>query len=62
MVSIRPYGSPMLPELALNELRRGAGRQFDPHCVTALAEYLEEHPFELHASASRRFARDRSAA
>jgi HD-GYP domain-containing protein (c-di-GMP phosphodiesterase class II) len=62
MVSVRPYGAPMPPEVALEELRRGAGRQFDPRCVTALAEHLEEHPFDIHASASRRFGRDRSAA
>jgi diguanylate cyclase (GGDEF)-like protein len=62
MVSVRPYGAPMPPELALEELRRGARRQFDPRCVTALAEHLEEHPFDIHASASRRFGRDRSAA
>jgi HD-GYP domain-containing protein (c-di-GMP phosphodiesterase class II) len=56
MISIRPYGAPLPPEAALDELRRGAGRQFDPRCVEALAEYLAEHPVELHASA-RRFSR-----
>jgi putative nucleotidyltransferase with HDIG domain len=44
MTSIRPYGQPVSPESALEELRRGAGRQFDPRCVDALADYLDELP------------------
>jgi diguanylate cyclase (GGDEF)-like protein len=62
MIGVRPYGAPLPPELALDELRRGAGRQFDPHCVEALAAYLTEHPVELHASAARRFSRAANAA
>jgi diguanylate cyclase (GGDEF)-like protein len=61
MISARPYGAPLSPEAALEELRRGAGTQFDPGCVDALAEHLAKHPVELHASA-RRFARAATAA
>jgi diguanylate cyclase (GGDEF)-like protein len=57
MISARPYGSPLPPEAALAELRRGAGRQFDPNCVKALADHLAEHPLEVQASAGRRFSR-----
>ena len=47
MVGTRPYGSSLPPELALAELRMGAGRQFDPDCVDALAAHLAESPQEL---------------
>jgi diguanylate cyclase (GGDEF)-like protein len=58
MIGPRPYGSPLPPELALDELRRGAGTQFDPRCVKALRDHLAENPVELHASAApRRFSR-----
>jgi diguanylate cyclase (GGDEF)-like protein len=57
MISARPYGSPLPPDAALDELRRGAGSQFDPRCVKALADHLDEHPVELHAAAGRRFSR-----
>jgi diguanylate cyclase (GGDEF)-like protein len=57
MIGARPYGSPLPPEAALDELRRGAGSQFDPRCVKALADHLAEHPVELYASAARRFSR-----
>ncbi|HEX5713344.1 MAG TPA: HD domain-containing phosphohydrolase, partial [Solirubrobacterales bacterium] len=35
MVTERPYSVAMLPARALEELRRGAGSQFDPEVVTA---------------------------
>ena len=58
MIGPRPYGAPLPPEAALDELRRGAGSQFDPRCVKALADHLAEHPVELRASAApRRFSR-----
>jgi diguanylate cyclase (GGDEF)-like protein len=40
MTSRRPYGSPLPPEIALAELRAGAGGQFDPRCVAALEAHL----------------------
>ena len=40
MTSRRPYGSPLPPELALEELRANAGGQFDPTCVEALEAHL----------------------
>jgi diguanylate cyclase (GGDEF)-like protein len=59
MTSHRPYGAPLPPEVALEELRLGAGRQFDAGCVEALAAYLAEHPEQLHTLrfAARRFVR-----
>lgn len=54
MTSTRPYGKPLLPELALEELQRGAGGQFDARCVEALARHLDEHPVDVRV---RRFIR-----
>jgi diguanylate cyclase (GGDEF)-like protein/putative nucleotidyltransferase with HDIG domain len=42
MTSDRPYRSAQSQEDALQELRRHAGRQFDPRCVDALEEYLTD--------------------
>jgi len=46
MTSDRPYRAALSPEIALAELRRGAGRQFDPDLVEAfIACYRgEAHP------------------
>jgi diguanylate cyclase (GGDEF)-like protein len=41
MTSRRPYGSPLPPDIALEELNAGAGGQFDPACVAALEAHLE---------------------
>ena len=38
MVSERPYSVAMRPSRALEELRRGAGSQFDPRVVAAFGE------------------------
>ena len=38
MVSDRPYSGPSTPERALEELRRGAGTQFDPEIVEAFCQ------------------------
>jgi HD-GYP domain-containing protein (c-di-GMP phosphodiesterase class II) len=54
MTNVRPYGSPLPPDLAQAELRMGAGRQFDRRCVDALDAHLAEYPLELRA---RRFLR-----
>jgi putative nucleotidyltransferase with HDIG domain len=43
MVADRPYRVGMPPELALAELERCAGSQFDPHVVTAFAEAWAAH-------------------
>jgi diguanylate cyclase (GGDEF)-like protein/putative nucleotidyltransferase with HDIG domain len=40
MTSRRPYRDPLTRAEALEELRRHAGRQFDPRCVDAFEEYL----------------------
>jgi diguanylate cyclase (GGDEF)-like protein/putative nucleotidyltransferase with HDIG domain len=55
MTGRRPYGATLPPELALEELRMGAGRQFDGRCVSALAAYLTEHPdgAPVHVSGKR---------
>jgi diguanylate cyclase (GGDEF)-like protein len=54
MTSTRPYGDPLPPEIALRELQRGAGSQFDPRCVDALARHLADNPVDLRV---RRFVR-----
>ena len=54
MTNVRPYGTPLPPDMALAELRLGAGRQFDAHCVEALAQHLAENPADLRV---RRFLR-----
>jgi two-component system, cell cycle response regulator len=40
MISERPYSVAMVPERALEELRRGAGSQFDPQVVAAFESVL----------------------
>jgi hypothetical protein len=48
MTAGRPHRSPMSGETALEELRRAAGRQFDPDVVDALARALRrEKPGEI---------------
>ncbi len=42
ITSDRPYRAAQSMEEALEELRRHAGRQFDPQCVDALDEYLSD--------------------
>ncbi|MDI6757690.1 MAG: HD domain-containing phosphohydrolase [Endomicrobiia bacterium] len=42
MCSDRPYRKAMTKEYAVNELKRGAGFQFDPKVVKAFVEVLEE--------------------
>jgi diguanylate cyclase (GGDEF)-like protein/putative nucleotidyltransferase with HDIG domain len=40
MTSDRPYRTAMPQDEALEELRRGTGRQFDPRCIAAFEEML----------------------
>lgn len=40
MIGNRPYRSPMRPTLALDELRRHAGTQFDPDVIAAMTDVL----------------------
>lgn len=42
MTSNRPYRQGMRPQLALEELIRHGGRQFDPQCVKAFAGYVQD--------------------
>jgi diguanylate cyclase (GGDEF)-like protein len=49
MTSPRPYRRPLAPGEAEQELRRGAGAQFDPDVVGALIGVLEQEP-ELRAA------------
>jgi HD-GYP domain-containing protein (c-di-GMP phosphodiesterase class II) len=45
MLTDRPYRAALTPEQAMAELRRGAGKQFDPDVVDALLDLLgEERP------------------
>lgn len=41
MISERPYSVEMRPSRALEELRRGAGSQFDPKVVTAFEQVAQ---------------------
>ena len=40
MTSDRPYRSALEPEQAVDEIRRGAGTQFDPRCVRAFEDLI----------------------
>ncbi len=44
MTSDRPYRIALSMEAAVDQLRRNAGRQFDPRCVEAFEAYLEKGP------------------
>jgi putative nucleotidyltransferase with HDIG domain len=55
MTSHRPYGAAMPAEIALEELRGNAGRQFDERCVAALEEHLSEDvPADVKHATGRR--------
>jgi diguanylate cyclase (GGDEF)-like protein/putative nucleotidyltransferase with HDIG domain len=53
VTSSRPYGPALPPELAIEELHMGVGRQFDARCVSALADYIAEHPADVRLLAGR---------
>ena len=57
MTSERPYGVALSAESALEELRAGAGRQFDARCVEALAQHVADGHDEIAVTSSRRFER-----
>ena len=42
MASSRPYRKALEQEIALDELRKGSGSQFDPNCVKAFFSFLKE--------------------
>jgi diguanylate cyclase (GGDEF)-like protein len=44
MITDRPYRQALSPAEAADELRRGAGTQFDPEVVDALLDLLGHHP------------------
>jgi len=44
MTCDRPYREAMSPRDAIDELRRGSGRQFDPMVVEALLGVIERSP------------------
>jgi len=46
MTSERPYRGPMQLERALDEIRRGAGAQFDPEVVRVFAQMIEEESWD----------------
>ena len=44
MTSDRPYRGAISHDQALEELRRNAGRQFDPRCIEAFEQYIATEP------------------
>ncbi len=44
MITDRPYRAALSPAEAVDELRRGAGTQFDPEVVDALLDLLGHNP------------------
>jgi HD-GYP domain-containing protein (c-di-GMP phosphodiesterase class II) len=44
MITDRPYRAALSPAEAAEELRRGAGTQFDPEVVDALLDLLGHEP------------------
>jgi HD-GYP domain-containing protein (c-di-GMP phosphodiesterase class II) len=52
MTSGRPYRHAIAPAAALEELRRGGGKQFDPKCVEGLVRALEQERALLEQPAS----------
>jgi HD-GYP domain-containing protein (c-di-GMP phosphodiesterase class II) len=49
MTSDRPYRAALSRDHAMDQLRRNAGRQFDPRCVAAFERYLEAVPAPIGA-------------
>ena len=45
MTSDRPYRNAMTPEEALNEIKKNAGKQFDPNIVDVFLEMMNEGRF-----------------
>ena len=52
MTSDRPYRAAMPAERALEEIRQGAGTQFDPSVVRAFLDLVDEGGLELWPDAS----------
>jgi putative nucleotidyltransferase with HDIG domain len=52
ITSDRPYRSAQTAEEALQELRKHAGRQFDPRCVDALEQYLTDTGMQVRVRAA----------
>jgi HD-GYP domain-containing protein (c-di-GMP phosphodiesterase class II) len=47
MTTDRPYRKALAPSEAVDELRREAGKQFDPRVVAVFVEVLGEHPWRV---------------
>jgi HD-GYP domain-containing protein (c-di-GMP phosphodiesterase class II) len=45
MTSDRPYRKALSKEAAIEELKKGSGRQFDPKVVDAFLSLIEEEDF-----------------
>ena len=64
MTGDRPYRTGVSPELALDELRKNAGTQFDGRCLNALVQAIDENAVDARPKARRSSApltRQRSA-
>jgi putative nucleotidyltransferase with HDIG domain len=56
MTSCRPYRSALAPEEAVDELRRGAGAQFDRHLVDVFVNVLRRHDAAYSLGQGERFS------
>ena len=56
MTSCRPYRSALAPEEAVEELRRGAGAQFDRHLVDVFVNVLRRHDAAYQLGQGERFS------
>ena len=56
MTSCRPYRAALAPEEAVEELRRGAGSQFDRHLVDAFVNVLRRHDAAYQLGQGERFS------
>jgi putative nucleotidyltransferase with HDIG domain len=56
MTSCRPYRAALAPEEAVDELRRGAGAQFDRHLVDVFVNVLRRHDAAYQLGQGERFS------
>ena len=60
MITDRPYRKGLPVEYAIQQLREGAGRQFDPQLAPVFAQMVEERQIPLAVDRGRGRRRDES--